>query len=150
MNVEHSDVRACTQGVYSCLVKRLLRDYRQQHPQTSDSVVVHMREYNGRLRTSTRKISTRILIPRESRACANRLYQALFSSPAKNGRERGRGSVRRYRIGRRSSGARKNILSAIALKRHPEYNYTAYTAYSCIIIVMHLGLYTSFFTQKGS
>ena len=37
MNVEHSDVRAFTQGVYSCLVKRLLKDYRQQHPQTSDS-----------------------------------------------------------------------------------------------------------------
>ena len=35
-----------------------------------------MREYNGRLRSSTRKISTRILIPNfswESRACANRL-----------------------------------------------------------------------------
>ena len=85
MNVEHSDVRACTQGVYSCLVKRLLRDYRQQRPQTSDSAVVHMREYNGRLRASTRKISTRILIPWECRACANRLYLALFSSPAKNG-----------------------------------------------------------------
>ena len=31
MNV---DVRACTctQGVYSCFIKRLLRDHRQQHP----------------------------------------------------------------------------------------------------------------------
>ena len=37
MNVEHSDVRACTQGVYSCFIKRLLRDYRQQHPQSSDT-----------------------------------------------------------------------------------------------------------------
>ena len=36
MNV---DVRACTctQGVYSCFIKRLLRDHRQQHPQSSDS-----------------------------------------------------------------------------------------------------------------
>ena len=37
MNVEHSDIRACTQGVYSCFIKRLLRDYRQQHPQSSDT-----------------------------------------------------------------------------------------------------------------
>ena len=40
VNVEHSDVRACTQGVYSCLVTRLLRDYRQQHPQTFDSAII--------------------------------------------------------------------------------------------------------------
>ena len=39
LNVEHSDVRACTQGVYSCFVKRLLRDHRQQHPQSSDSLL---------------------------------------------------------------------------------------------------------------
>ena len=33
------DVRACTctQGVYLCFIKRLLRDHRQQHPQSSDS-----------------------------------------------------------------------------------------------------------------
>ena len=37
MNVEHSDVHACTQGIYSCFIKCLLRDYRQQHPQSSDS-----------------------------------------------------------------------------------------------------------------
>ena len=38
MNV---DVRAftCTQGVYSCFIKRLLRDHRQQHPQSSDSLL---------------------------------------------------------------------------------------------------------------
>ena len=83
MNVEHSDVRACTQGVYSCLVKRLLRDYRQQHPQTYDSAIIRC-TYAGRLLASTRKISTRILIPNFSCACANRLYQALFPSPAKN------------------------------------------------------------------
>ena len=40
MNVEHSDARSCTQGIYSCFVKRLLR---QQHPQSSDSVIVPMR-----------------------------------------------------------------------------------------------------------
>ena len=34
MNVEHSDVRACTQDVYACFVKRLLRDHRQQNPQS--------------------------------------------------------------------------------------------------------------------
>ena len=31
------DVRSCAQGVYSCFVKRLLRDHRQQHLQSSDS-----------------------------------------------------------------------------------------------------------------
>ena len=56
MNVEHSDVRSCTQGVYSCFVKRLLRNNRQQHPQSSDSAIVPIyAEYNGRLRSSTRK-----------------------------------------------------------------------------------------------
>ena len=38
MNMEHSDVRACIQGVYSCFVKRLLRDHINRQ-QSSDSLL---------------------------------------------------------------------------------------------------------------
>ena len=43
MNVEHSDVRACTctQGVYSCFI---LRDHRQQHPQSPLYICGHITE----------------------------------------------------------------------------------------------------------
>ena len=40
LTIWHSDVRACTQGVYSCFVKRLLRDHGQQHRQSSDSAII--------------------------------------------------------------------------------------------------------------
>ena len=75
MNVEHSDIRACTQGVYSCLVKRLLRDYRQQHPQTSDTAIIRCIYICGNITEDYDQVHGKyprvaILIPRESRACA--------------------------------------------------------------------------------
>ena len=37
MNVDIYTCMTCTQGVYSCFIKHLLRDHRQEHPQSSDS-----------------------------------------------------------------------------------------------------------------
>ena len=41
----------CTQGVYSCFIKRLLRDHWQQHPQSDSPLYIYMRANNGRLRS---------------------------------------------------------------------------------------------------
>ena len=81
MNVEHSDVR--TQGVYSLFLKRLLRDHRQQHPPSSDSLLYIFgnitEDYDKETEYPT------FLGMREQ--------QAIFSSPAKYGlaRDEGRG-----------------------------------------------------------
>ena len=47
----------CKQGVYSCFITRLLRDHRQKHPQSSDSLLY---------------------------ICGHIRYQAVFPPPQKN------------------------------------------------------------------
>ena len=68
MNVEHSDVRACTQGVYSCLVKRLLGSSIRKYL-TQPSSVVHMQKYTE----DYDQVHGKYPNSWESRACANRL-----------------------------------------------------------------------------
>ena len=75
MNVEHSDIRACTQGVYSCFIKRLLRDYRQQHLQSSDSLLYICGHITEDYDQEMDSIPT-FLVMRE---------QIVPGSPAKNG-----------------------------------------------------------------
>ena len=83
----------------------------------------HMREYNGRLRESTRKISTRILIPRESRACAN---SPFFHPPQKMAWERATWYVHMYMYmaTRKRSRPRARIIINSDL-RAPSYLATA-------------------------
>ena len=81
MNVEHSDVRACTQGVYSCFIKRLLRDHRQQHPQSSDSPLYICGHITEDYDQETEKYSG---IPTFLGMC-EQIVPGRFSSPTKNG-----------------------------------------------------------------
>ena len=80
MNVEHSDVRTCTQDVYSCFVKHLLRDLRQQHPQSFNSLLYKCGHITEDYDQNTKDIRYPHFSGDARTDCPGR-----FSSPAKNG-----------------------------------------------------------------